>query len=172
MKRFEHDVDLTRTPIFAGIPREKISKVEALVKVKDFPADQQIMGEGESGSSLFILLSGEVEVSKSLVFRSGNSASVDPLEKSLIRLDSKSFPFFGEMSLFEKGSARNATVRTVTPCKFAIIELADLARLSETDYEIGYRTFLNIAWVLSDRLNKANRDLMKVTTALGLALER
>jgi len=89
-----------------------------------------------------------------------------------MRLTSKNFPFFGEMSLFDKNSARNATVRTVTPCEFAVIDLADLVRLSETDYEIGYRTFLNIARSLSDRLNKTNNDLLKVTTALGVALER
>ena len=99
-------------------------------------------------------------------------ASVDPLDKSLIRLNSKSSPFFGEMSLFDKEGARSATVCTVTPCKFAIIDLADFVRLSESDYEIGYRTFLNITWVLSERLNKTNNDLMKVTTALGIALER
>jgi CRP-like cAMP-binding protein len=169
MKPTSLDIDLGRTGIFAGIPEEKIGKVAALVKVQNFPAGQQIMKEGESGSTLFILLSGEVEVSKSLVFQ---SVSLDPMDKSLIRLTSKSFPFFGEMSLFERNSARNATVRTVAPCKFAVIDLADLVRLSETDYEIGYRTFLNIAWSLSERLNKTNNDLLKVTTALGIALER
>lgn len=171
MKSSAIDIDLSRTAIFAGIPEDKIAKVVSLVKVQTFPSDHQIMKEGESGSSLFILLSGEVEVTKSLVFRTG-SASPDPLDKSLIRVTSKSYPCFGEMSLFEKNSARNATVRTITQCKFAVIELADLVRLSETDYEIGYRTFLNIAWVLSDRLNKTNNDLLKVTTALGFALER
>ncbi|HUI31347.1 MAG TPA: cyclic nucleotide-binding domain-containing protein [Candidatus Acidoferrales bacterium] len=171
MKPSALDIDLSRTAIFAGIPEEKIAKLAALVKVQNFPADQLIMKEGESGSCLCILLGGEVEVSKSLVFRSG-AASLDPLDKSLMRLTSKNFPFFGEMSLFEKNSARNATVRTISPCRFAIIELADLVRLSETDYEIGYRIFFNIAWALSDRLNKSNNDLLKVTTALGIALER
>jgi len=169
MKSVALDIDLSKTGIFAGIPVEKIGKIDALVKVQNFPADQQIMKEGESGSTLFILLSGEVEVSKSLVFQ---SASLDPMDKSLTRLTSKSFPSFGEMSLFEKNSARNATVRTITPCKFAVIDLADLVRLSESDYEIGYRTFLNIARSLSERLNKTNNDLLKVTTALGIALER
>jgi CRP/FNR family transcriptional regulator, cyclic AMP receptor protein len=169
MKPSTLDIDLSRTTIFSGIPEEKISKLADLVKVQNFEADQQLMKEGESGSSLFILLSGEVEVTKSLVFRSG---TVDPLDKSLIRLSSKAFPFFGEMSLFDRNSARNATVRTVSPCQFAVIELADLVRLSETDHEIGYRIFLNIASSLSDRLSKTNNDLLKVTTALGIALER
>jgi len=171
MKTSTLDIDLSRTAIFAGIPEEKIAKVAALVKVQNFPADQLIMKEGECGSCLFILLSGEVEVSKSLVFRSGG-ASLDPMDKSLIRLNAKSYPFFGEMSLFDRNSARNATIKTVTPCRFAAIDLAELVRLSEADNEIGYRTFLNIAWSLSDRLNKTNNDLLKVTTALGVALER
>jgi hypothetical protein len=47
-----------------------------------------------------------------------------------------------------------------------------LVKLCETDHEIGYKTFLNIAGSLSDRLKKTNNDLLKVTTALGIALER
>lgn len=54
----------------------------------------------------------------------------------------------------------------VTPCRFAVIELADLVKFTESDHEIGYRTFLNISWVLSERLGKTNDDLLKVTTAL------
>ncbi|MCL4510036.1 MAG: cyclic nucleotide-binding domain-containing protein [Bacteroidetes bacterium] len=164
-------VDLGRTPIFSGLGEEKLEKIASIVKVREFPSDQIVIKEGESGDSVFILLSGEVEVSKSLVLRWAG-ASVDPRDKSLTRLSSKSYPFFGEMSLFDKQSARSATVRTATPCKFAVINLVDFVKLAESDYEIGYRTLLNIAWVLSDRLNKTNNDLLKVTTALGIALEK
>ena len=171
MKNGHLYIDLSRTAIFAGIPEEKLAEISTIVKVREFPPNDVVMKEGESGGSLFILIEGEVEVSKSLVLRSAGTA-VDPRDKSLIRLSSKSLPFFGEMSLFEKESTRSATVRTVTPCRFAVIELAELVKLAESDHEIGYRTFLNISWVLSERLGKTNNDLLKVTTALGLALER
>lgn len=171
MRRQPIDIDLSRAAIFAGLGEDKLARIAATVTVKDFPADRQIIKEGESGGSLFILLDGEVEVSKALVFRSAGGA-VDPRDKSLIRLTSKSLPFFGEMSLFDEESARSASVSTVTPCKFAVINIAEFTKLTESDYEIGYRTFMNIARVLSDRLHKTNNDLMKVTTALGIALER
>ncbi len=171
MKNRALDIDLGKTAIFAGLPESKLSKVAAITRQEDFPANDYVMKEGENGGSLYILLQGEVEVSKSLVLRS-SGAMVDPRDKSLIRLTSKNFPFFGEMSLFEKDSARTATVRTITDCKFAVIDLMDFVKLAESDHEIGYRTFLNISWVLSDRLSRTNNDLLKVTTALGLALER
>lgn len=171
MKRTELDINLGKTAIFAGLPENKLAKISALVEIEDFPVDHILMREGENGGNLFILLDGEVEVSKSLVLRS-SSAAEDPRDKSLIRLTSRNFPFFGEMSIFEKDSSRSATVRTVTRCRFAVIGLADLVKLAESDHEIGYRTFLNISWALSERLEKTNGDLLKVTTALGLALER
>ncbi|HEY9167739.1 MAG TPA: cyclic nucleotide-binding domain-containing protein [Candidatus Kryptonia bacterium] len=165
------DIDLGKTTVFAGLAEDKLAKIASIVTVKNFPADQLVFKEGESGDSIFILLSGEVEVSKSLVIHS-SGAAVDPRDKSLLRLSAKNFPFFGEMSLFDKESARSATVRTSAPSRFAVINLADFVKLAESDYEIGYRTMLNVAWVLSDRLNKTNNDLLKVTTALGIALER
>jgi CRP-like cAMP-binding protein len=171
MKNGHLNIDFGKTAVFAGLPEEKLAKISAIVKVVEFPANHIVMKEGESGESLYILVEGEVEVSKSLVLRS-SAASIDPRDKSLIRLSSKSLPFFGEMSLFQKESMRSATVRSVSPCRFAVIELADLVTLAESDHEIGYRTFLNISWVLSERLGKTNDDLLKVTTALGLALER
>ncbi len=171
MKKQTVDIDLSRSAIFTGLGEDKIARIAATVTIKDYPADRQIIKEGESGNNLFILLDGEVEVSKSMVLRSAGGG-VDPRDKSLIRLTSKSLPFFGEMSLFDKESARSASVSTVNPCKFAVINLAEFAELAESDHEIGYKTFKNIARVLSDRLHKTNDDLMKVTTALGIALER
>jgi CRP/FNR family transcriptional regulator, cyclic AMP receptor protein len=171
MKATPNDIDLGRTAIFAGLPENKLAKISAIVKLKEFPVNFTVMKEGGSGDCLYILLDGEVEVSKSLVLHTSGTA-VDPRDKSLIRLSSKTQPFFGEMSLFEKESVRTATVRSITQCRFAIIDLADFVKLAESDHEIGYRTFLNISWVLSDRLSRTNNDLLKVTTALGLALER
>lgn len=179
------DVDLSKAAVFKGISKEKLAKITAIMAIKNFPAGQLVFKEGEYGDSIYILLDGEVEVSKSLVLPSymrtgtGGETGVyqkdpfgDPRDRSLVKLTSKGFPFFGEMSLFDKESVRSASVRTTTLCKFAVIHGIEFIKLTESDHEIGYRTFLNIARVLSDRLNKTNSDLMKVTTALGLALER
>ncbi len=144
MKNSIPDIDLGRTAIFAGIPENKLAKISAIMNLKDFPVNYIVMKEGETGGSLYILLNGEVEVSKSLVLRS-SGATVDPRDKSRIRLTSKSQPFFGEMSLFDKESVRTATVRAVTPCRFAVIDLAEFVKLAESDHEIGYRTFVNIS---------------------------
>jgi len=172
------NIDLSKAAVFKGISKEKLAKITTIMTVKNFPSGQLVFKEGESGDSIYVLLEGEVEVSKSLVLpsfaRAGatSAANIDPRDRSLVKLTSKDFPFFGEMSLFDKESARSASVRTVTACKFAVVDGVEFIKLTESDYEIGYRTFLNIARVLSDRLNKTNSDLIKVTTALGLALER
>ena len=85
MKTPADDIDLKKTAIFFGLGEEKLAKIAEIVNVENFPADHQVIKEGESGDTLFILLSGEVEVSKSLVLRSA-SAVVDPRDKSLTRL--------------------------------------------------------------------------------------
>ena len=66
MKPSTLDIDLSRTAIFAGIPEDKIAKSGRTRKGAEFSGGQQIMKEGETGNSLFILLSGEVEVTKLL----------------------------------------------------------------------------------------------------------
>ena len=120
---------------------------------------------------MFILLEGDVEISKLMTIKMDNYET-SAKDKSLIRLSSKFFACFGEMALFEEKSERSATVTAVTPCKLAILRRDEFSKLVETDPEIGSVVFRNLARIVSDRLKRANKDILKLTTAFVLAVEK
>lgn len=161
---------LKKFPLFAGLSDTKLAKLKSIMNEVDYTEKSTIIKDGDRGDEMFLLLSGDVEISKQMMLKlEEDTAGKD---KSLIRLSSKFYACFGEMALFEENSERSATVTTVTPCRLAIIRRSDFAKLVDSDYEIGYIVFRNLARIISDRLKKANKDILKLTTAFVLAVER
>jgi CRP-like cAMP-binding protein len=154
------DQVLKKIPIFSGIKEEHLENLKRIIQIQEFPENAVVIRE---------LLNGEVEVSKSLVL---NLPGLEQKEKSLTKLSADGFPFFGEMVLFDDKAERTATVITTTQCLFAVLKKSDILNLAETNSEIGYSLFKNIASVLALRLKKANNDILKLTTALSLILSR
>jgi len=163
------DEILRKIPIFNGIKEEDFKKLKEIIKLQEFPENTTVIREGETGEEIYILLKGEVEVSKSLVL---NLPGLRQKDKSLMKFSAEGFPFFGEMVLFDDRAERTATVVTTDRCLFAILKKSDILNLAESDSEIGYPLFKNIASVLASRLKKANNDILKLTTALSLILSR
>ncbi len=116
------------------------------------------------------LLKGEVEISKRLLMPLVEGMS-DKQEKSLIRLSEKDHAFFGEMALFEEKPERSASITALKNCKVAILDKNQFLGILEQNPEIGFIVIRNIATELTRRLVKANRDILKLTTAFSLALE-
>jgi hypothetical protein len=46
----------------------------------------------------------------------------------------------------------------------------ELTKLYEADSKIGFKIMGNLAQILSDRLRQANRDVVRLSTALSVAL--
>ncbi len=90
-------------------------------------------------------------------------------ERSFVRLTGTDRCFFGEMVLFGTNE-RSATVRAVTRCKVFVVRDIDFLALCETNPRIGYVVLSTIARILSEHLRRANSDILKLTTALSLAL--
>lgn len=76
------------------------------------------------------------------------------------------------MVLFGDESVRSASVTTTKKCEFAILKKDDFLVLAEKNNSIGYKVMKNLAGIIGDRLKKANQDILKLTTAFSLALER
>ncbi len=162
---------LKKIPFFNGLSEEHLGLLKKIITVKEFAEGTEVIKEGEIGEEIYILLNGEVEVSKSLVLNLPGM-NLGQMEKSLTKLTSAGFPFFGEMVLFTDKAERTATVITTKPCTFAIIYKSDFINLAESNKEIGYILYKNIATVLAERLRKANNDILKLTTALTLVLSK
>jgi CRP-like cAMP-binding protein len=168
---FKQQLDFfKKVPLFTHLTDVQIEKLIGVMSRKEVKTGEIIAKEGAHEDSLFILLRGEVEISKSLLLPFA-SENLPKQEKSLIILSEKQHPFFGEMALFSDNPERSASVTARCECTLAVIEKRDLKKILEEDPKIGTIVYFNIASELSKRLNKANKDILKLTTAFSLALE-
>ena len=155
---------------FKNLSESQIKKVIAGMQIAEVPAGKIITKEGAREDTLFILVEGEVEILKQLVIPVVAPAE-DRMEKSLVVLSEKQYPFFGEMALFLDKPERSATVKARKKCTLATFEKKDLLNVLDNDADIGSKIYKNIAEELIERLKKANKDILKLTTAFTLALE-
>jgi len=159
-----------KVSLFEGLSDQQIFKIIDIMYVKDILNGEIIAQENANEDTLFILLKGEVEISKRLLMPLFDSPT-SKQEKSLIRLSEKDHAFFGEMALFEEKPERSASIRALNACKLAVLKKNDILAILEQNPEIGSVVFKNIATELTRRLVKANKDILKLTTAFSLALE-
>jgi len=162
---------LKKVPLFADISDEKLASIAHITYERIVDAGTSIVKEGEKGSDLYILVDGEVEVSRTLLLKIAGQG-LDQRDKSLIRLTANDHAFFGEMALFDESSERSASVTAKSQCVLACISRDKFFKLAEADKEIGYRVLKNIVTILISRLDKTTNDVLKLTTALSLALGR
>jgi len=157
--------------IFKDLNAAQLDKVCEKLVERSYEKNETIFSEGDVGTSLFLLLEGEVEITQALTLNINNS-DIDNREKSLTRLDSSIKTFFGEVGLIEKDGVRTATVRTTSNSLIARLSKKDFKELMENDPVLGTILLGNIAEVLCQRLRTTNNNVLKITTAFSLALSK
>ncbi|HTR80844.1 MAG TPA: cyclic nucleotide-binding domain-containing protein [Bacteroidota bacterium] len=162
---------LKRIPLFTDLADDKLELIRKIISERTVDAGTVIIKEGSKGRNMFILLDGEVEVSKTLLLKVAGHG-MDQRDKSLIRFTGDDYAFFGEMALFDGNAERSASVIATSKCAIAEIAQEDFFKLTESDHEIGYHVLKNLVTIISNRLDKTTKDVLKLTTALSLALER
>ena len=161
---------LRKVPVFAGLSDEQIRKMCSIMRREEFDPGDVVIREGDMGDEMYILEEGTVDVSKVVMLRVGRR-DFGQREKSIARLSGENHALFGEMVMLER-EARSATVTAVTRCRLLVIEREDFERACEEDPLMGYRMAANIARRVSSMLRSSNEDVLKLTTALSLALKR
>lgn len=159
-----------KVSLFNNLDEVQIKKIMELMTVKDFRKNEIITKEGESGESMFILLKGEVEISKSLLL-SPLSRERSLQEKALNRLTEQHHSFLGEMALFLEKPERSASIKAVKNCTLAVLQKEEFLNILSKNNTIASIIYYNIAAELCKRLIKSNKDILKLTTAFSLALE-
>jgi diguanylate cyclase (GGDEF)-like protein len=91
---------LARTPLFHGLRRSELGALARMADDLDFPAGRVLCREGEQGREFFVILEGEVEITKG----EDRVRALGPGE------------FFGEIALVER-SRRSTTVTALTPLR-------------------------------------------------------
>lgn len=103
---------LARIPFFAPLPTEDLHLLASRSRVMAFAAGEEVVREGDSGYSFFIVREGHAEVL---------ADSGGPEETAIQVARFGPGDFFGEMSLMT-GERRSATVRALTDTEFIVLD--------------------------------------------------
>lgn len=163
--------DIKNIPLFLGLNESQLKDLVNIMELRKIDENTTFIQEGTHGDEMFILLKGSVEISRSLIIKQQNK-SLNKSDKSFLQLDDSTRPFFGEIGLFDENSKRSASVMTKKASSLAILKKETFFNLIESNHSIGYKVLLNLVKIVSSRLDKTSQDVLKLTTALSLALER
>ena len=147
---------------------QQLATFLAACRLVSCDAQKLIIREGDAGDEMYILLEGQVQVSRKLTMLADMER--DELAKTLVTLSGKEKPFFGEMGLLGQ-KERTASVTARKECRLLVIRQKDFEELCERDPKMGVSILRRIALTAGERMLKTNKDVMKLTTALCLALE-
>ncbi|MGA2547570.1 MAG: cyclic nucleotide-binding domain-containing protein [Rectinemataceae bacterium] len=161
---------LRKVGILADLGEEDLRKILAISQRVAFKAGETIMREGEQGESMYFFVAGEVDVTKNLTLKLGDR-DFATAEKSMNKLSANHVSVFGEMSVFGP-EPRSATITAGSDCVLYSVNGAEFTELCDSEPRIGLSIVRRIAAVLCERVRKGNGDVLKLSTALSIALSR
>jgi CRP/FNR family cyclic AMP-dependent transcriptional regulator len=170
MKHAEVIRNLKKIALFKSFDAQELERFVAICNPVAVKAGTVIMREGEVGSSMFLFASGTADVTKNLTLKTGKQ-EFSSAEKSMVKLDAAHAPFFGDMAMFEN-DARSATITASSDCILYEVQRSDFEGFCAENPGMGYILIHRIAGILCDRVRKGNQDVLKLTTALSIALSK
>ncbi len=135
---------LTSVPLFEKLPPASLRRLEALASVREFPAETEIVKEGDAGVGFFLIVDGTAEaVHGATVLRALRPGD-----------------YFGEMALLD-GERRSATVRAKTPVRCIVLTRWDfLAEVrSNPDLAVGLLETLSRRLRTAEAAREVDRTL-------------
>lgn len=122
------DIEFLKTvPIFSELDDDTLTKLSQTGSVQLFSKDSIILSEKDSGTALFIIISGKVKITR---------ISNDEEDKEVILSILNPSDFFGEMALLD-GLTRSATVTAMEESKVFIIQRNDFLELIKNHPEVS-----------------------------------
>ena len=116
---------LKSVPIFSELDADRLKQISLLGSRKFYKKDSTILHERETGSALFVIISGKVKVSRE---------SDDNKEVILTILNESDF--FGEMAILD-GLSRSASVIAIEDSELFLIQRTDFLDLLQEHPEIS-----------------------------------
>lgn len=120
---------IEQVPLFAGLPQDVIAKLAASAQTVTFLSGDEVIGQDEKGTALYILMHGTVDVLREEESKQQRVASLSQGE------------FFGEAALLGD-EIRTATVRAATPLTLLRLTRRNVLTLADEHQEIAERLSL------------------------------
>lgn len=167
------DVNFAEIPLFGEIAPSDLGKVRAVFDLRSLDAGETLIAEGETGDEMFILVSGRVRISKGMLMEGMDLPIVEVanMRKVLATVDQSSYPIFGEIALIDHDT-RSATINVLEPSHFLVTDRARFFDLMGREPALGNRLVTALARRMAATIRTSNAELVKLTTALALALSR
>jgi len=156
--------------IFSSLNNQELDEIIGITKKKRFHEGDFIMQEGDGGDSMYLIMEGEVEVSKSMTMKFGDD-DFREIEKVLTRYRPEDHAVFGEMALISQ-EKRSASIIARTDCQLLEIKRDDFLKLIEEKHRLGVRVLMKLMEFLVTRLRQSGQDIIRLTTALSIALSK
>jgi CRP/FNR family transcriptional regulator, cyclic AMP receptor protein len=144
---------LAATPFFGGLPEPSLDLLISMLVERRFDAGAAVVAEGEPGSSMYIVQSGELVVSK--LGAAGHVIRMTALGPG---------DFFGEMTLIEMQN-RSATVVAESPTVVYELTTRNLYAFYKADIYAYVMVVQNINRELCRRLRRANNRIAELADA-------
>lgn len=161
---------LKRVVILNDLDDNELEGIASICREVRINAGTIIMNEDEIGGTMYFFMQGEVNVSKSLTMKIGRKG-FENTEKSMVKLNADKVSFFGDMAMFQD-EPRSATITASTDCILYEVGRNDFNMFVKSNPDAGVKLLLKMAQTLSSRIRKGNEDILKLTTALSIALSR
>lgn len=167
------DVNFEEITLFKGMPPIALDKIKSIFDLRALDTGDNLVTEGEAGDEMFILVRGRVRVSKSMLMEGMELPILETanLRKVLATMDESEYPIFGEIALIDRDT-RSATINVLEPSHFLVTDRTRFFDLLDREPAIGNKLFAALARRMASTIRKSNAELVKLSTALALALSR
>lgn len=161
---------LRKIYIFQDLDDQETEAVAGILTPRFFQNQDVVLEEGDTGGIMYIIADGEVQISKTLTMKFGQD-DYRETEKTMVRLKAEDHAVFGEMALITE-EKRSASVTAVSDCTLYGISREDFLHLAEEKPGLGFKVMLRLAELVSQRLKRTDEDVVRLTTALSIALSK
>lgn len=141
---------LSKMPLFARLNEREMLRIMQVAEVVSYEPGEVVVQEGDRGDELFIVLAGEVRISRG----------------ETVLNDFGPGEHFGEMALI-RAVPRSATVIASEASQLIVLHRSDFFEILRKESELAVKLLWQFLGVLADRLDQTSRDLSSARDELN-----
>ena len=142
---------LSKVPLFRALNAASVSRIAEVAREVSYGRGDVIFREGEIGDELYVVVEGEVRISRNAAGMGEEAIAVLGVGES-----------FGEMSIMDD-FPRSADAIANAPCKLLAVSREAFEDLLFLYKDIAYEVLWNVVKILSSRLRETNEKMMFMT---------